>query len=237
MAKPTKKKDEKAVDTKSAGDLIHAAARAAIGMIPLAGAPATELLNLIVTPPLEKRRSAWMQDIGERLQELEKTESLDLESLRENPEFIDTVITATRVALTTSQQEKLDALRNAVLNTAATPQQIDHSVRQMLLSRIERYTEWHLRLLVLFHDPPKWFTDRTLPQPQTTLVSTLVGTLNRAYPELQSQRSFYEQIWKDLYTDGMTGTDNFHVNMSGDGWRQSFTSDLGKRMIALIRER
>ncbi len=47
---------------RDAGDVIHAMTRAGLGTIPIAGAAASELLNLIVTPSLEKRRNQWMED-------------------------------------------------------------------------------------------------------------------------------------------------------------------------------
>ena len=57
---------------KSAGDAVHAVARARVGAMLLAGAAASELLISIVTPPLEKRRSEWMAQVGDALRKLEE---------------------------------------------------------------------------------------------------------------------------------------------------------------------
>ena len=42
----------------------------------------------------------------------------DLDSLKRNEKFIDTVLQATQIALRSHQEEKRTALRNAVMNTA-----------------------------------------------------------------------------------------------------------------------
>jgi hypothetical protein len=64
------------------GDAAHAIARAGLGTIPLAGAAATELLNAIITPPLERRRNEWMKEVGEALRSLEEQNGINLEELQ-----------------------------------------------------------------------------------------------------------------------------------------------------------
>ena len=137
----------------SAGDSVHAVARAGLGTIPVVGAAATELLSAIVTPPLEKRRNQWMEEVGDALRTLEKKMGIVLESLQENEEFIDVAIEATQIAIKTSNQEKRKALKNAILNSAL-PNPPEESLQKMFLSFIDTLTVWHLKLLELFNDPP-----------------------------------------------------------------------------------
>lgn len=44
------------INKPTAGDYSYAAAKGGFGAIPIVGSIASELLGLIVTPPLEKRR-------------------------------------------------------------------------------------------------------------------------------------------------------------------------------------
>lgn len=134
--------------TSSAGDKVHALAKAGIGSIPLVGAAATELFQMVIAPPLERRRQAWMEAVAEGLRRLEQEKGIDIERLKDNDAFIDTVMQASQVALRNSQQEKLDALRNAVLNSA-TPQPIEESRQQMFLNLVDVLTAWHIRILKL----------------------------------------------------------------------------------------
>src|SRR5690242_5293815 len=100
-------------------DITYAAIKAVVGSIPLAGAAASELLSLIVASPLEKRREKLLLEIGEKLKELETSQKVNLEELQSNEQFIDIVLQATTLALKTSEREKIEAFKSAILNTAA----------------------------------------------------------------------------------------------------------------------
>src|SRR5579863_10330282 len=105
------------VEKKSTGDYALAFARAGLSIIPLAGAPATELLGLIVTPPLENRRVKLMEEIGERLKKLEE-QGLNLKQLTTDEKFVTIALTAVSNALKTSEREKIEAFKSAIANTA-----------------------------------------------------------------------------------------------------------------------
>ena len=106
MSKKTKTTKDKFPTEKTAGDAIHTIAKVGIGMIPIVSAPASELLNCLVTPPLEKRRIEFLEDVGRRLKDLEDREIISLKELPENEKFIDITMLATQAALRTSEKEK-----------------------------------------------------------------------------------------------------------------------------------
>jgi len=65
-------------------DIAYGVAKTVFGSISIVGAVASELLQLLVTPPLEKRRNDWMIEVGEKLKQLEQKEELDLTKLANN---------------------------------------------------------------------------------------------------------------------------------------------------------
>ena len=71
---------------------IHAGIRAGLGAIPFAGTVAIELFNLVVTPQLERRRDNWIREIDERLNELEKKKNININSLKDNDIFLDSIL-------------------------------------------------------------------------------------------------------------------------------------------------
>ncbi len=232
LEKRMKKEIPKYPLEKTVGDGAIIVARALTGIIPVAGAPVTELLNLIVTPPLEKRRSEWFEEIGKRLRELEENKSISLDDLRNNEGFIDITLQATQVALRTSQVEKREALKNAI-SKAATPEAPDLSLQQMFISYIDSFTIWHIRLLDLFSDPKRWEekNNHRFPEVETGGLSYI---LEQAYPELKGQRNFYDQIWKDLYFRGLVNTEGLHVGMTGHGLMSKRASSIGETFIVYI---
>lgn len=68
----------------SAGDYSYAVAKGGIGAIPIVGSLASELIGLLVTPPLEKRRQKLLTEIGGKLKELEEKGAIDLSTLGSN---------------------------------------------------------------------------------------------------------------------------------------------------------
>jgi hypothetical protein len=131
-------------------------------------------------------------------------------------------------------QAKLDALREAVLNPS-TPLPPVESLHQMFLAWVDRFTGWHMRILVFFDDPRGWFEKRGRPFP-AFMFSSPSSVLTEAYPELKNQQSFYDMIAKDLWNNGLMYTDGLHGTMSAGGAGDSRTSDIGKQFLRFITE-
>src|SRR5687768_2037915 len=145
------------INKTSKGDILYAAVKAGLGSIPVLGSAATELFGLVVTPPLDKRRQEWMNEVAEKLKQLEQNNQVDFSSLSHNEQFIDTIVQATSIAIKTSEQEKIVALKNAVTNTALNVAP-DKTKSQIFLNLVDSFTVWHLTILTFFDNPKAWFT-------------------------------------------------------------------------------
>jgi len=210
---------------KSKGDVTHALAKAGLSAIPIAGGAAVELFQLLVQPPLEKRRTEWMQAVGEKLQELEE-KGLKLEELQSNERFVSAVMYATQAALRTHDTTKREALRNAILNVAVG-QAPDETVQHLLLTFVDDLTEMHLRILKVFHQPPV---------PQGISMGGLSTVLEQAIPDLRNRRDIYGQLWKDLYARGLVSAEGLHVTMSRNGLAAQRTTSLGEALLRFVSE-
>jgi hypothetical protein len=221
----------------SKSDAAYAAGRALLSTIPVAGGAAVELFQFIVTPPIERRRNEWMKEIGQAVQTLEQNKGIDIEQLKSNDVFIDTLLQASQVALRNSQQDKLTALKNAVINSAL-PQPIEQTLQQMFLEWIDAFTVWHIRVLHLFHDPQQWAIVNNKPLPTNIAMGGLDTIFDYAYPELAKDRALYDQIWNDLYQKGLLNTDTngLHTTMTWHGMLARRTTELGEKFLAFISE-
>lgn len=179
-------------------DIAQAIVRAGVGAIPYGGAAATEILNLICTPSLEKRRDTWMYEVGNALLMLEEKLGIVLESLEHNNYFIDTAIETTTIAFKTSNGEKREFLKNAILNSAL-PNPPEEALRQVFLSLIDTLTVWHFRLLEFMSQE---LTYRDIPDDEHRF-----DVIKRSFPELREKKSFIEFIWNDLSSRGLVSTD------------------------------
>lgn len=213
-------------------DAAHAILRAGLGTIPIGGAAATELLNAIVAPPLDGRRQKWMERVGIALRKLEQSKGVNLEDLQNNDVFLDTVIQATQLALRTSQEEKLEALRNAILN-ATLDDFPEVAMQQMFLNFIDFLTVWHIRLLTFLNDPAECATEKGIDY-SSTLMGGMSRFIETVFPELGGRRDLYEQWGNDLHSRGLIVTNNFQVTESGHDLVRSKTTALGKQFLEYI---
>ena len=165
---------------------------------------------------------------------LDEQKGFNLEELKNNDTFIDIVMHASQVALRNSQQEKLQALRNAVINSAL-PNTLEESVQQMFVNFIDTLTVWHIKLLDLVSDPEAWAKrhHHTFPSLMVGGFSTI---LESAFPELKGRQSFYDQLGKDLAYQGLANIESFHVTTTGRTLTQKRTTELGDRFMKLISD-
>lgn len=226
MAKPTEPK-------RTIGDAAHSLAKAAIGSVPIVGSAGAELFAYVVQAPYEKRREEWMREAGDAIAALQKTAGIDLEQLRDNPGFTDTVLAATQVALHTRSELKRQALLNAI-TSSGSPSAPTEAEQATYIRFIDELTDWHLKIVSLFQDPPRWFQRNGKTAPDLYMGS-LSAVLEAAFPELRGRRDQYDHWWRDLHSRGLVNTDGLHTTMTGAGALSSRTSDRGNGFVAYIR--
>ena len=207
------------------GDYVHTLAKAGISAIPVIGGPGVELFSWLMQPPLERRKAAWMEAVGEKLAELEAN-GVDLKLLQENDQFVSAVMHATTLALRAHETEKLEALRNALVNIAMG-QEPNEARRHFFLECVGSLSELHLRILRLFQKPPGL---------RNATMGGLSHVLEQEIPNLRGFRYLYDQFWNDLFARGLVGTSSLHTTMSANGLKDKRTTDLGDMFLGFISE-
>lgn len=213
-------------------DIIHSLVKGGLGTIPVIGSLAAEVFGLVVTPPLEKRRAEWMNEVSEKLKCLEDNKVISLMELQNNEQFVDVVLQATTYALKTSEKEKIKAFQNAIINTALG-EFSDKTLTQIFLNQLDSFTPWHITILKFIDNPKIWFqkANRT---PPSYVSGSISNVLFEAYPELKDQNDILRIIWKDLNDSGLQRLSDYSSIMSGDGILNSQTTNLGKKFLEFI---
>lgn len=207
------------VPSRTMADHGYAAIRAAISAIPVAGGPAVEVLAAVIRAPIEKRRDEWMAAVSGALTTLDRNNRIDLAALSNDPQFIDAILEATQIALRTSKEEKLAALRNAVLNTALRSES-DEAIREILLNMIDGLTPIHMEFLK--HFKGKCST------------SSLEGFVY-GIPALKDSPLLYHTIWKDLSDRGLIEGDAA-IPTKESPVIYCTLSELGQRFLKFISD-
>ena len=215
-------------------DLVHTATKIGLSMIPVVGGVAKELFNNIITPPLAKRRDKWIESIVEKLRELEEQfGDFNIDDLSKNESFISTVTYATMIAIRNHQEEKLEALSNAVMNSIIS-QSIEEDLQHMFLNFIDELTPWHLRILKYFENPKVWLQNNKIQLPNF-ISGSQRHIFNLAFPNLKIQKDFADQLIRDLYSKGLSqDLTSMNVGVSGGVMVSSHITSLGRQFLGYI---
>lgn len=215
-------------------DYAHAGVKAGLSFIPVIGGSISEFFSMVIAPPLEKRRDEWMAILYQELVRLETViEGFRIDTLKDNEQFISVLLYATNVAMRTHQKDKIEALRNAVLNSALNIS-IENNIQQIFLNLIDRYTPLHLLLLKFFKDPRGYGEKRHITYPSWSMGGP-ASVLEHTFPDLKNKRELYEQITRDLSNDGLLNSKDFlHVTMTANGMFDSRTSKMGINLLNYI---
>ena len=226
MEKPPKKS--------TAREITENVVEGAVGLVPFAGGGLAVAFAYAMGYAYNKRMQGWFDQVAEALTEHEeRLDGLSFEDLAQDDGFVDAVIAATRAAQATSSEEKLDALRNGLLNSLGhDAPSLDEQARFFRL--IEQFTPTHLRLLAFLDDPGAVFDAEGLQRPDLYMGgrSHLIAQI----PDLRGPDGWIDLISRDLDAASLTNHGGLNVTMTGRGLWETATSALGKRFLAFIRD-
>lgn len=215
-------------------DYAHSMVNATISSLPVVGSFASEIFNMVISSPLEKRKEMWMLRIVEGLESLqEKVDGFKIESLSQNELFISIVNRTSQLAISNHQEEKVVALKNAVMNTALNIK-IDENEQMMFLNLIDSITPWHIRLIDYFYDPRERFKENNI-KPTEYMMGSPITPLVEFYPELARRDDLINLLVKELYNDGILNIKDLNVSMTSNGMYEPRLTEYGKRFLSFIK--
>ncbi len=141
--------DKLALPNTTKYDLMVTAIKAALAGVPFVGGSAAEIVGYGLTWHREKRHRELFEAVLDDLERLHvRVESLD-------DSFYAVASHAAQLATLTNEQEKLDAYRNIIVNSAL-PTSPDEEMRELFLTLVASLTGRHIRLLDAFINSPKY---------------------------------------------------------------------------------
>ena len=210
---------------------LHRLARISVGMLPIVGVALLEVLNSVLESPLNKRRAKALNTIGEAINELIEKGVVTEEGLQNNDVFISTVAQACNVALRHHEDEKIQALKNAVKNTVI-PGKSAGDYSSIFMNFVDTCSTAHIALLHIVDSPEEWLLARGVH------LNSQYGTLSQifeiAFPTFHQDFEFYETVWSDLYRKGLVKNYGFmDKNEFSLIFRDTITP-LGSKLIRFL---
>lgn len=225
---------EKPPKKSTAREVTEKVVEASLSAVPIAGGPLALAFGAVMGWAYTRRMEQWLDELAAAVNDLQsELDGLDIQSLAENEDFIDAVVHATRAAEGTHQSEKIEALRNAVLNVAVARAPETDLIR-IFLRYVDEFTPSHLRLLAFLDDPAAAFDQQGIEKPNL-MMGGRSQLLEQALPEFAARRDFYDPLAADLERAGLANA-GLHVTMTGAGVWQSATTPRGKQFLAFITD-
>jgi len=164
-------------------DKNYNALKAVVSSVPAVGSLAVGFFDSYIVPPATQRTYKFLEILVQELEKLKsKIESVDFES----PIFLTTFLHVSQIACRTHKEQKLEALRNLVLNSSI-PHSLEDDILAMFLNWIDDFTELHIYTLKHLHYLNRYG----------------LGELQKYFPMLEKNRAIYNQILKDLEDRGL----------------------------------
>lgn len=169
--------------TSTNSDNNYNATKALVNSIPSIGSLVVTFMESHITPPATKRLQAFLESLVRELEELKrKNNAVDFNS----PVFTTTFLQAYQIAIRNHQEEKLKALRNAVLNSSI-PDSLDDEIQSIFLNWIDVFTPTHILVLKCLYNLEQYKQEE----------------LKAQFPEMEKKEAIYNQILKDLADRGL----------------------------------
>lgn len=210
------------------GELAIVAGEVTLQAIPVVGNALAAVFGKAARDQYELRMSNWLETLGESVTRLEQK----LEDLANDPEFIDTVMSATAAAGKTLHAEKLEALKNAVLNSADPELRPGEDLRLRFIGIIEQMVPDHLRLMTYFQSPSEWFQQR--PEVSIPSITTNQDLVSLGMGWGKDDEPRRDRLLEDLLTWRIVGLLSSSMGTSNLVNSQHLTAD-GKEFMTYIQ--
>lgn len=183
-------------------DLVHTGIKAGFSSIPLVGGPISEILSFAVNSPINKRIEAFITSLDLRVKDIEAKGQVNYSEFIKDDEFIDVLIQSLQLVAKNSQDEKIEMIRNCVLNTALHID-IERDKKMMFLNTVNQITPHHLKVLEVITQPSdaiKQLLEMTVKSGETDPQITLVDDF---YKYLDLSLEDFTMLVNDLDTMGI----------------------------------
>lgn len=195
---------------KDAADRAYDTTRLLLSVFPYGGL-ATEVLSLLLSPPVMRRRDEWYVQLASVVDEINRrTKNFDIETLHQNEQFISATIEATRIATSTHHAEKRTMLRNILVKIGMTCD-IDEDLQFIYLRLVDSLAPIQIKVLEFF-----WRGNQRLAAingGSLPMGNQQLEFVERVFPEIRGKGHLVEQMIQDLRSKGLCTAQSITAGM------------------------
>lgn len=209
------------------------------------GTAAYELITTLVVPLHEKKKWAFINGMAIRLKKLEEKDQINFEELAQKEEFNTIITKAILLAQQNHQKEKLEALRNIVLNSTEWLSKgepiFDWSHKFLMI--VDQISPLHVLLLKTFRNPTKVAREKDINFDDMITASNN-EVFFKLYPDLKDRSALVSQCWQELTSYGFLALNNFSNSRDAESMPyinsheqlKPQTTDFGNKFLDMIED-
>jgi hypothetical protein len=217
-----------------ARDKGRAVVDAAVAVVPIVGGAAETLLDALVTPKVTQRRDTWFATLGATVQELlDWKAGLEIDEMQQSDRLVNTILQTSEIALRTTEEEKLAALRAACIR-AALPTEVGDVYERVFVRWIDELLPLHMQVLTYMEDPIGWF-ERNGIERQHYMGAARMAPFNVAMPKLAADGPLRDLVLRDLDQRGLADVGAMSALVSENAVFSPVVKDLGRKFLRFIR--
>lgn len=214
-------------------DYVRTGIETGVAAIPVVGGSIQVLAEVVLAPALTKRRDRWFKQLHEMMVELQaRVDDFDPQVLAEDEAFVTALGEASRIAMGTHLEEKLEMLKRCLVRMA-----VDQNRDAFLDLRFFRYIDEldpeHFVILKYLMNPGAWFDAKGIARP-----SIVAGSPKSVMGEALLPLSGVplELALRDLADRMLADVGALGVTMTEHGIWESRVTDLGRELIEFVEE-
>lgn len=184
------------------GDAIHTGIQGTLASIPMAGGALSTIFSFGAKSPLTVRRDNFIISLDDRIKKLEKDGKVSSKYLLLDDNFLDVAAQALPIAIQNSSPEKINALRNAIINTALQIE-IDKDSKFIYLNFINELTQTQIMILKIFINPGEYIEELFQHGEKNYQDLVVVNVVKDLQKLLKIDKTIYDISLKRLETDGL----------------------------------
>jgi len=192
------------------------------------------LLDTALEGLLKKRRARWHRRFADAVAEIGKrVDETALAALCRKEHFLTIALEAAQIAWRNHSEEKLEALKWAVVH-AALPEAANEEVQFMYLRYVDELTPAHLVVVSLLDQPERWMQGRGIAWPSWRW-GTASSLIQYCVPALRGQPEAIEQVVRELQFRALVDPAHFVRTATAEGeLKQRRTTGFGRTFVANI---
>lgn len=217
----------------SPSDSIRDLIEAIIGLL-----PRSSLLNYAANKLIPSARALRVQsfyhETAAMLNQLDRSQRNRVEELRGNEAFQSLLLQSYLTVVQTHQEEKLEAVRNVLLNSAAGTN-LAFDIQSMFLNMLHQYTPTHLKLLSIMDNPRKYFEDLGIDVATITQTEKFGRThlmIVALLPDYGEEGDIYLKMCSDLHASELIPRNQ--IDMERFEALEGQLTNLGKRFMRFV---